>query len=134
VLQTSPTGTAVPAAAKSRTRTELFLLAQAATLTGQAAVASQDLQTWVADHPRDAQAWQLLSSAYNAQRRLISAIRVEAEVYVAQLDYPAALARLKAAQDMLRKGGAVADHFEASILDTRTRQLELLVREQALER
>ena len=123
-----------PNEAASRTRTELFLFAQAATQAGQAALATQDLQTWVADHPGDAQAWQLLSNAYVAQRRVIAAIRAEAEVYVAQQDNPAALARLKAAQDMVRKGGAVADHFEASILDTRTRQLELLVREQALER
>ena len=47
---------------------------------------------------------------------------------------PAALSRFKAAQDWGRKNGAGTDHFEASIVDTRTRQVELLVREQALER
>jgi predicted Zn-dependent protease len=95
---------------------------------------TQDLQTWVADHPRDAQAWQLLASAYAAEGRTLSSIRAQAEINVAQLDYPAALIRFKTAQDWARKGGAGTDHFEASIVDTRTRQIELLVREQALER
>ncbi len=94
----------------------------------------QNLQTWVATNPRDAQAWQLLASAYAAQGRTLSAIRAQAEVNVAQLDYPAALSRFKAAQDWARKSGAGTDHYEASIVDTRTRKVELMVREQALER
>ncbi len=94
----------------------------------------QNLQTWVANNPRDAQAWQLLASAYAAQGRTLSSIRAQAEVNVAQLDYPAALSRFKTAQDWARKNGAGTDHYEASIVDTRTRQVELLVREQALER
>jgi predicted Zn-dependent protease len=126
--------TAAPTSAKDRSRTELFLLAQASTQVGQVALVTQDLQTWVAEHPRDAQAWQLLSDAYGAQRKVLSALRAEAEGNVAHLDYPGALARLKAAQDIIRGGTAVADHFEASILDTRTRQVELLAREQAIER
>lgn len=104
--------------------------------SGASAVASitQNLQTWVADHPRDAQAWQLLATAYAAEGRTLSSIRALAEVDVAQLDYPAALSRFKTAQEWARKGGAGTDHFEASIVDTRTRQVESLVREQALER
>jgi len=116
-------------------RAALFLQAQAGTLiVSQRAQVTQSLQTWLADHPRDAQGWQLLASAYGAQGKTLSAVRAEAEVNVVQLDYPAALARLKAAQDMARKGSGVGDHIEASIVDTRTRQVELLVREQALER
>ena len=43
--------------------------------------------------------------------------------------------RFKAAQDMARKGGpGTSDHIEASIIDTRARQVESLLREQALER
>jgi len=121
-------------AAPARSRAELLLWAQAAVQSGQARVVTQALQTWVADHPRDAQAWQLLSSAHAAQRQVLSSIRAEAEASVAHLDYAGGLARLRAAQDLVRTGAAVADHFEASILDTRTRQLQLLVREQALER
>jgi predicted Zn-dependent protease len=115
-------------------RAALFLQAQAGVLAGQSAQMTQNLQTWLADHPRDAQAWQLLASAYAAQGKTLSAVRAEAEVNVAQLDYPAALTRMKAAQDLARKGAGAGDHIEASIVDTRTRQLELLVREQALER
>jgi predicted Zn-dependent protease len=75
-----------------------------------------------------------LASAYAAQGKTLSAVRAEAEVNVVQLDYAAALSRLKAAQDMARKGVGARDHIEASIIDTRTRQVELLVREQAVER
>lgn len=135
---------------KLTSRPELFLAAQAQLQMGAAVAAadagaragssnglatmSQNLQTWVADHPRDAQAWQLLSSTYAAEGRTLSSIRAQAEMGVAQLDYPAALSRFKTAQEWARKGGAGTDHFEASIVDTRTRQVESIVREQALER
>lgn len=109
-------------------------VAQGAKASSSLAGVIQELQTWIANHPRDAQAWQLLASAYGEQGRTLSSIRAQAEVNVAQLDYPAALSRFKAAQDWARKNGAGTDHFEASIVDTRTRQVELLVREQALER
>lgn len=136
------------ASGKTSSRAELFLAAQAQLHIGAVAPAagvvarqanglaamSQQLQTWVADHPRDAQAWQLLSSTYAAEGRTLSSIRAQAEMSVAQLDYPAALSRFKAAQEWARKGGAGTDHFEASIVDTRTRQVESVVREQALER
>lgn len=135
---------AVPAAG----RAELFYAAQAqlkhsvpgaGTVTDPQAVAAlatttQGLQTWVAEHPRDAQAWQLLSSAYAAQGRTLSSIRAQAEISVAQLNYSAALSRFKTAQEWARKEGARTDHHEASIVDTRARQVESLLREQALER
>lgn len=114
-------------------RSELFLRVRAMTLIGQAPQAAQWLQTWVSSRPRDAQAWQLLSAAYTARGQTLSAVRAEAEAYAAQLDYAAALNRLKAAQSLVRQGGTV-DYFEASIIDTRTRQIELALREQALER
>jgi predicted Zn-dependent protease len=79
-------------------------------------------------------AWQLLASAYQAQNQMLRAIRAEAEAQVALLDYGAAVDRLKAAQDLVRRGGGQGDHIEASIIDTRTRQVESLLREQALER
>jgi predicted Zn-dependent protease len=113
-------------------RPELLLVSQAQVQGGRAADAAQHLQAWVATHPRDATAWQLLSSAYVATGQPLRGVRAEAEARVAQLDYPAALDRFKAAQDMVRKGAA--DHIEASIIDTRARAVESLVREQALER
>jgi predicted Zn-dependent protease len=131
-IQLLGSGAAVKAQAA---RAELFLAAQARLATNSALDGvTQDLRVWVADHPRDAQAWQLLSSAYAAQGRTLSSIRAQAEISVAHLDYPAALSRFKAAQEWARKDGAAVDHFEASIVDTRTRKIELLVREQALER
>jgi hypothetical protein len=117
-------------------RPELFLWAQAMTMSGkaeQASQAAQQLQTWVANWPRDAQAWQLLSAAYQAQGLRLSAVRAEAEGRAAQLDFAAAVNRLKAAQDMMRQGGKI-DHIEASIIDTRAREFALRLREQTLQR
>ena len=110
-----------------------MLTAQAGLRTGHARDVAQQLQTWVARDPRDATAWQLLSEAYAAQGLALRSIRASAEAQVALLDYAAAVDRFKAAQDLVRKGGDV-DHIEASIIDTRVREVELLLREQALER
>jgi predicted Zn-dependent protease len=131
-------GNATPAAAldaASTARPELMLWSQARIASGRAADAAQRLQPWVALHPRDAQAWQLLGAAYTAQGQTMRAIRAEAEAQVAHLDYQAAMDRFKAAQELARKAGAGGgDHIEASIIDTRARQVESLLREQALER
>ena len=118
----------------SNSRAELFLKVQAQLALGRADTASQHLQTWLADNVGDAQAWQWLARSAAAQGRTVASIRAEAEVNIAQLDYAAALARLKAAQDMARNAPRAGDHFEASIVDTRARQVEQLLREQALER
>ena len=121
-------------------RPELFLSAQFVMQGAQPSQLSdvaQRLQVWVLAHPQDAQAWQLLSSACAAQGQTLRAIRADAEAQMARLDYPAALERFKAAQELLRQtrsNTAAADHIDASIIDTRRRQVELLVKEQALER
>ena len=49
---------------------------------------------------------------------------------MAHYDYAAAVDRFKAAQDLARKAGAKADYFEASIIDTRLRAVDELLREQ----
>jgi len=128
----SDAGLTAKATSKGPSRAELFLLTQAETQSGTPV--TQALQDWLAAHPRDAQGWQLLAGAYGAQGRTVSAIRAEAEANFAQLDYGAALSRLRSAQDVIRKGPAGIDHIEASIVDTRARQIEVLAREQALER
>ena len=118
-------------------RAELLLLAQAQVRGGRANLAAQELQTWVVVHPKDANAWMALRSAYDALGQTVSAIRADAEAQVAHLDLPGALARFKAAQARIKgEGGArsAGDHIEASIIDTRTREVELLVREQVTER
>ena len=115
-------------------RATLLLRSQVDTLAGRGESSAQNLQTWLADHPQDAQAWQLLASANAAIGRPVAAVRAEAEVNVAQLDYATAFTRFKAAQDMARKSKSTADHIDASIVDTRARQMESMLREQALER
>ncbi|MGE0333292.1 MAG: M48 family metalloprotease [Ramlibacter sp.] len=119
-------------------RPAVLLGAQAALRAGQPSDAAQRLQTWVALHPRDGTAWQLLAQAHGAQGQGVRAIRAEAEAQVAWLDYAAAMDRFKAAQELVRRlsreGALGSDHIEASIIDTRARQVESLLREQALER
>lgn len=125
--------------ADSAGRPELLLLAQARVRSGQPAPlvdVAERLQAWVAARPRDAGAWLALASVYQARGQGLRAVRAEAEAQVALMDYAAATDRFKAAQDMTRRGGSAVpgDHIEASIIDTRLRQVESLLREQALER
>ena len=47
-------------------------------------------------------------------------------------DYAAALDRFKAGQDLARKGGG--DFYDASIIDTRLREVESRLKEQAADR
>ena len=117
-------------------RPEMLLSAQSLVAQGRAREAAADLQAWVALHPLDAGAWQGLASASAAQGQPLRALRAQAEARAAQLDYAGALDRLKAAQTMVRSARAnnAGDHIEASIIDTRSRQLQSLLREQALER
>jgi predicted Zn-dependent protease len=118
-------------------RAELLVQGRALLAVGRVAELAEALQTWVVTHPKDAQAWQLLSEALSLLGEPTRAIRADAESRVAQLDYAAALDRLKAAQEMLRsgKGGVMGRnaHIEASIIDTRTRQVAALIREQSRE-
>ena len=120
-------------------RPRLLVQANALLATGRTAEiaqAAESLQSWTSLQPGDAQAWLLLASAYNQQGQNVRAIRAEAESRAAQRDYSGALDRLKAAQALsqTRMGSAgSADHVEASILDTRTRQVESLLKEQILQ-
>ena len=123
----------VAALPKEATRAELLMRARVWMAGKRAGEASQSLRVWVAEHAGDAMAWQLLAQAYGQQGKNVQAIRAEAESRAAQRDYTGALDRLKAAQILLRSQPASADYVEASILDSRTRQIDLLVKEQALQ-
>jgi predicted Zn-dependent protease len=115
-------------------RAGLLLGAQAARVAGAPALmarAAERLQGWVVDHPGDAPAWQALSTLYNAQGQTLRAVRADAEAQVAVLDYAGARDRFKSAQNLARSQPQ-ADHFEMSILDARTREIERL--QQELER
>jgi predicted Zn-dependent protease len=119
--------------AKATSRAEVLMQAQALMAANRVQPVSERLQTWVAAHPKDATAWQLLATAYGRQNQNIRAVRADAESRAAQLDYPAALDRFKAAQGLMRNNPSGTDYVEGSILDTRTRQMESLVKEQALQ-
>ncbi len=119
--------------AKTRSRAEVLTQARSLMAAHRARDVSDRLQTWVAAHPKDAMAWQLLAVAYGQQNQTVRAIRADAESRAAQLDYPAARDRFKAAQSLMRSNPSSADYVEGSIIDTRTRQVELLIKEQALQ-
>jgi predicted Zn-dependent protease len=130
--------TTLPRLANTSSRAALLLQSRADLAMGRGVQdVSGALQNWVSNHPRDAVAWQLLATAYGQQGQTLRAIRADAESRVAQLDYGAARDRFRAAQDVIRSGrdgGAGANSYiEASIIDTRAREIDQLLREQALE-
>ena len=99
----------------------------------------------VDDHPffRDGLSRGLRQSGYldvvgeaGSGREGLELIR-ELQPNVAVLDYPGARDRYKAAQALSRKlasEGKPVDHYAASIIDTRARAVDALVREQAEEK
>lgn len=127
----------LPRLGNTRSRAALWLQARADLAAGRAQDASGALQGWVTTHPKDAVAWQLLATAYGQQGLTLRAIRADAEGRAAQLDYGAARDRLRAAQDAVRSGrdsGTAANNYiDASIIDTRAREIDQLLREQALQ-
>ena len=129
--------TDLPRLKNTRSRAALLLQARADLAAGRAEEASSPLQGWVSSQPRDALAWQLLAQAYGKQGQTLRAIRADAESRVAQLDYPAARDRFKAAQDFMRSnrgsGAAASNYIDGSIIDTRAREIDQLLREQALQ-
>lgn len=128
-----PASAATADIGKAASRAELLMGAKSLMAANRASDVAQALQIWVAEHPRDAMAWQVLATAYGQQNQPVRAIRADAESRVAQLDYAAALDRFKAAQGLMRSNPGSADYVEASIIDTRTRQVESILKEQALQ-
>jgi predicted Zn-dependent protease len=109
-------------------RAGLLLGAQTALASNQAQRASARLLDWVVQHPRDALAWQTLARVQQAQGQTLRAVRAEAESRVAQRDYAGALDRFKAAQ-ALPAALRAADPIELAIVDSRRREVEVLLRE-----
>ena len=81
------------------------------------------LVTWVIDHRRDALAWSLLSACNQALDQPLRAVRAEAEARWALGDLNGALDRFKAGQRLVRSS-RTPDHVEASVIDSRLRDLE----------
>jgi predicted Zn-dependent protease len=128
----SPNGPLRVAPARVQERAALLLWAQSVTRQASADIALADvverLQSWVAGRPNDAPAWDALAGAYTAKNQPLRAIRAQAEARMALLDYSAALDRLKAGQELARRL-TTPDHIESSIIDARTRAVQLMVRE-----
>jgi predicted Zn-dependent protease len=97
----------------------------------------QSMQLWVHTHPQDASGWQWLGRLATAQGLPLLALRAEAEMQLANLDWVAALDRLKAAQDYAYRAGLgkqAGDHIDASIIDTRLREVQAQVRQMSREK
>ena len=127
---------AVAALGNGRGRPETMARAEAAVGRGVARDPSagaalqqsvETLQTWVAEHPRDVLAWMLLAQCAEPLGQKLRAIRAEAEAHAAQGDLIGAIDRFRAGQKLTRTGRL--DFVEASIIDSRLRQLETERRE-----
>jgi predicted Zn-dependent protease len=95
---------------------------------------TEALQTWVALHPDDAAAWQMLGQLLDRAGQPLAALRAQAEVRLAYGDLVGAIDRLRAGQRMARSSGQV-DSVDAAVLDARLNFVELRRRrEQAEER
>ena len=93
------------------------------------------MQALLLQSPQDAQAWQILATALAAQGRSLASLRAEGEAQLARMDIGAAVDRFRAAQDASRKiPPQMGDHIEASIVDSRLRFAQGILREQLLER
>ena len=104
----------------------VMLRAELALAEGSAAAlrrSSEALQTWVTEQRGDASAWQLLAQTTERQGLRLRSLRAEAESQAALGNLPGAIDRLRAGQQFARKGGAVTDFIEASVIDARLRDL-----------
>lgn len=90
------------------------------------------LQAWCVQHPHDAGAWSAWAAVLHAQAQPVRATRAEGEARLAWLDPAGALDRFRAAQRLAREQGAT-DLLELSVLDSRARHAETLLREQLAE-
>jgi predicted Zn-dependent protease len=103
-----------------------FLVARIAIASGDPArlkSAGEDLQTWLAIHGRDTQAWELLGQVWEKLGQPLRSVRAQAEARYTVGDLRGAVDRLRAAQRLAR-GPGPQDFIEASVVDVRLRQVE----------
>jgi predicted Zn-dependent protease len=93
---------------------------------------TEALQTWLAEHPQDAAAWESLAATGSALGLTLRSMRAGAEARAVVGDLNGAIDRLRAAQAAARTAEG-QDFIEASVIDTRLRQLVAQRRELALE-
>ncbi len=93
---------------------------------------TESLQTWVAEHPQDAGAWAMLGGTAEAIGLRLRALRAQAEARAAVGDLGGAIDRLRAGQNAARNASG-QDFIEASVIDTRLRELQGQRRQLAIE-
>ncbi|MBS0445289.1 MAG: M48 family metalloprotease [Proteobacteria bacterium] len=93
---------------------------------------ASDLQTWVAVHPNDSTAWQMLGQLWERLNQPLRAIRADAESRIALGDLPGGIDRLRAGQRRTQAGGA-SDFIDASVIDSRLRTIEAQRRQEVAD-
>jgi predicted Zn-dependent protease len=94
--------------------------------------AANRLQTWVATHPQDASAWQLLSGLWGRVGQPLRAVRADAEASAATGDLSGAIDRIDAARRRYPRPTG-ADMIELSVMDSRLRAWRQTLRDDARE-
>ena len=84
---------------------------------------ADELQTRVATQPLDANAWSLLARVWNRLGQPLRSLRAEGEMQLALGDLPGAIDRLRAGQRLARNSTS-ADFIEASVIDSRLRDIQ----------
>ncbi len=84
----------------------------------------ESLHTWATLHRDDALAWQALGQAAGRLGQPLRAVRAEAEAQAALGNLVGAIDRLRAGQQLARRGGAGTEFIEASVIDARLRDLQ----------
>ena len=106
-------------------RPELMALAQVLQRLPEHALiptVKAQLREMVHQTPLDAQAWDRLSGLLTVQGQALAALRAAGEAQAARLDWPGAVDRFRAAQELAVKGRLQpGEHIEASIVDVRLR-------------
>ena len=93
---------------------------------------TESLQTWLADQPQDSAAWELVASTSEALGLKLRSMRAAAEARVLLGDLTGAIDRLRAAQTASRQATG-ADFIEASVIDSRLRQITAQRRQLMIE-
>jgi predicted Zn-dependent protease len=131
-----------PAAPRSAARAALLLRAQLLLDLHRARPGSEPqglrasteaLQTWVAEHPQDAAAWERLAGTADALGQRLRSLRAAAEARATLGDLPGAIDRFRVAQQAARGAEGQQDFIEASVIDVRLRQLVAQRRELQME-
>ncbi len=85
---------------------------------------SEQLQTWVARYPSDAEAWAMLGRVSAQFGWGLRSLRAEAESHYVMGDLRGAIDRLRAGQNLARSNQTTADFVESSVIDSRLRVIE----------